>query len=118
MPYFFTKSGFRVNILIYNDLKNITVWNNIPGISIYSLRFTIISIADLITILKVEKIRLYRFFTFLSRDLTAKMPLEYIEVYRYYLCLAIGYNPLISSISFTILIKTYLPIAIEYKALS
>ena len=46
------------------------------------------------------------------------MPLEYIEVYKYHLCLTIGYNPLVSSISFTILIKTYLPIAIEYKVLS
>ena len=72
--------------------------------------------ANLITILKVKKIQLYRFFTFLSWDLIIKILLKYIKVYRYYLCLTIGCDPLISNISFTIFTKTYLPIAIEYKA--
>ena len=117
MPYFSIKSGSRVSILIYDNLKNITAWNNIPGISIYSPGFTIILAADLITVLEVEKIRLYNFLAFLSWGLTIKTLLEYIEVCGYYLYLAMGCDPLVSSISFTILIRTYLLIAIKYKAL-
>ena len=117
VPYFSTKSGSRVSILIYDDSKNIAAWNNIPGISIYSPGFTIISATDLITTSEVEKIRLYRFFAFPSRDLTVETPLEYIEVCGYHLCLAMGCDPWLSSTSFTMLTRSYLSMAIEYKAL-
>lgn len=118
MPYFSTKSGSYVSILIYNDSKNIAVWNNIPGISIYSPGFTIISTLDLVTALYMGKIRLYKSFAFLSRDLTIETLLEYIKVCGYHLYLAIGCDPSVSSTSFTIFTRTYLLIAIEYKALS
>lgn len=107
MPYFSTKSGSHVSILIYDDSKNIAVWNNIPGISIYSPGFTIISALDLVTASYMEKMRLYNIET----------PLEYIEVCGYHLCLAIGCDPSVSSTSFTMFTRTYLPMAIEYKAL-
>ena len=74
-------------------MKNITAWNNILGISIYSFRFTIIFTVDLITILEIKKIQLYKFFIFLSQDFTVKTPLEYTEVCGYYLYLAIDCDP-------------------------
>ena len=105
VPYFYTRKGLCISILIYDNSNITTIWDSIPGICIYSLGFTIISKKDLT---EVKTIRLYKFYNFPIQNLNSKTPLNYINVFGQDLYLTINCNPYITNTSFILFTNTYL----------
>ena len=117
MPYFYIWTRVQVNILFYNNSLGISTWNCIPGICIYTSRFTIIANKDLNQALEVETMWFYSFFSLLCRDFTAEAPLKSIKVTGQELYRAIECNPSISNISFTAIRQAYIPQTINFYRL-
>ena len=117
VPYFYTWTRVRVNILFYDDSLGIGTWNCIPGICMYAPGFTIIANKDLDQASEVETVQFYSFFSLPCRDLMAEVPLESVEVTGRELCRAIGCNPSISNISFTAIRQAYIPQTINFHRL-
>ena len=120
-PCFRTKRGVRVTMLLYDDYTSICVWNAIPGACAYSPGISVRPRPGP-GIRRIwrgfdQTVRICRYFSIPSRDLSCETPLEYFDVDGADLCNVIGSNVDACETGITLLTSEYLPLVQKAKNL-